>query len=93
MRGDGCLVYGKRGCDIPALWTETESNGDFPCTINKTIRGVIAQFRLLRCYSPNIMECKGFAFPVTKNAVVTRQCAMEGPFISCAVRNAGKVSG
>ena len=53
-RGDNCLVYldiPKPGSSLPALWTETESNGDFISSINKTERGIIAQLRCLRCYS------------------------------------------
>lgn len=71
MRGDGCLVYNFGAyTDIPALWTESESNCNMPRTINKAVRGIITQLRLLRTYSGDISECRGFAFPVSKNAVV-----------------------
>ena len=70
-RGDGCLVYldiPMQGCNLPALWTETESNGDFISSINKTERGIIAQLRCLRCYSDKIVQCTGFMFPTSSKA-------------------------
>ena len=67
MRGDGCFLYidiPKEGdCLLPALWTETVSNKDFCSSINKAARGVITQLRCLRCYSDEIVQCKGFVFP------------------------------
>ena len=71
VRGDGCLVYldiPMQGCNLPALWTETESNGDFISSINKTERGIIAQLRCLRCYSDKIVQCTGFMFPTSSKA-------------------------
>ena len=71
VRGDGCLVYLDipiDGYNLPALWTETESHGDFISSINKTERGVIAQLRCLRSYSDKIVQCTGFMFPTSSNA-------------------------
>ena len=53
MKADGLILYKdtpNMGSSLPALWTETESNGDFYGSINKTARGVITQLRCLRCF-------------------------------------------
>ena len=73
MRGDGCFVYKNLLNDakaILALWTETESGGNFPRIINKTVCGVIAQLHPFRCYTAKIKECIGFVFPVAEVVVV-----------------------
>lgn len=71
MRPDGCFLYTdipSRGKCLTALWTETESQRDFASSVNKTVRGVIAQLRCLRCYSPMIVKCIGFMFPTSSRS-------------------------
>ena len=71
MRPDGCFLYTNipsQGKCLTALWTETESQGDFASSVNKTIRGITAQLRCLRCYSPMIVKCIGFMFPTSCRA-------------------------
>ena len=73
MRPDACILYvGTPNANdiLPAILTETESSKQFQGSINKTVRGIISQLRLLRTYSERIMQCQGFMFPSVEQASV-----------------------
>ena len=61
-RPDGVILCDYNDWKLPLFFIEVHSS-PYKNTVSQTAVDVLDQLRLLRCFSPNIQECVGFAFP------------------------------